>query len=131
MRKRLVLGSIAALGLVAILPAAAATPIFKGTVGPGFTITMAKKPTKAGKIKLVISDKSNIHDFHLVGPGVNVATSVSGTGTKTFVIKHNNSYHVIGRYPAVTLKQAREEAKRRIALRYFVPTGAPGLTMSG
>ena len=86
MRKLLVLGSIAALGLVAILPAAAATPIFKGTVGPGFTITMAKKPTKAGKIKLVISDKSNMHNFHLVGPGVNVTTSVSGTGTKTFVI---------------------------------------------
>lgn len=86
MRKPLVLGSIAALGLVTALPAAAATPIFKATVGPGFTITMAKKPTKPGKIKLVVSDKSSIHDFHLVGPGVNVKTSVSGTGTKTFVI---------------------------------------------
>ena len=38
------------------LPAVAATtPSFKGSVGPGFTITMAKKPTKAGKIKLVVS----------------------------------------------------------------------------
>jgi integrase len=53
-----------------------------------------------------------------------------GQRTKTFVIKQNNRYHVIGRYPAVTLKQAREEARRRIALRYFpqqsvndVPTG--------
>ena len=71
---------------VLALPAAAATPSFKGTVGPGFTIKMASKPTKAGKIKLVVSDKSSIHDFHLTGPGVNVKTSVSGTGTKTFTV---------------------------------------------
>ena len=68
------------------MPAVAATPIFKGTVGPGFTISMAKKPTKPGKIKLVISDKASIHNFHLTGPGVNVKTSVSGTGTKTFIV---------------------------------------------
>jgi hypothetical protein len=86
MRARLVVTGLAVAGLVAALPAAAATPIFKGTVGPGFTISMAKKPTTAGKIKLVISDKASIHDFHLVGPGVNVKTSVGGTGTKTFII---------------------------------------------
>jgi plastocyanin len=79
-----VAGTVAA--LVAALSATAATPIFKGTVGPGFTISMAKKPTKPGKIKLVVSDKSGIHNFHLTGPGVNVKTSVSGTGTKTFTI---------------------------------------------
>ena len=86
MRARLVLTGFAVAGLAAALPAAAATPIFKGTVGPGFTITMAKKPTKAGRIKLVVSDKASIHNFHLVGPGVNVKTSVSGTGTKTFIV---------------------------------------------
>ena len=86
MRARLVLTGFAVAGLAAALPAAAATPVFKGTVGPGFTITMAKKPTKAGKIKLVVSDKASIHNFHLVGPGVNVKTSVSGTGTKTFIV---------------------------------------------
>jgi plastocyanin len=82
--------SILALALFAALaiaiPAVAATPTFKGTVGPGFTIVMAKKPTKAGKIKLVVADKASIHNFHLTGPGVNVKTSVSGTGTKTFTI---------------------------------------------
>lgn len=72
--------------LALVLPAVAATPTYNGTVGPGFTIKMASKPTKAGKIKLVVSDKSSIHDFHLVGPGVNVKTSVSGTGTKTFTV---------------------------------------------
>ena len=76
----------AVVALVLALPALAATPVFKGTVGPGFTIKMATKPTKAGKIKLVINDKSNVHNFHLTGPGVNVKTSVSAIGTKTFTI---------------------------------------------
>ena len=72
--------------LLVALPASAATPTFKGTVGPGFTITMASKPKSAGKIKLVVADKSDIHNFHLTGPGVNVKTSVSGTGSKTFTV---------------------------------------------
>ena len=75
-----------AAALLAALPASAATPTFKGTVGPGFTITMASKPKIAGKIKLVIADKSSIHNFHLTGPGVNVKTSVSAVGSKTFLV---------------------------------------------
>ena len=75
---------VAALALA--LPALAATPTYKGTVGPGFTIKLATKPTKAGKIKLVVSDKSDQHDFHLTGPGVNVKTSVGQTGTTTFIL---------------------------------------------
>jgi plastocyanin len=75
-----------ATALAVALPAAAMTPIFKGTVGPGFTIKMVTKPKKPGKIKLVVADKSSIHDFHLTGPGVNVKTSVAFIGTKTFTI---------------------------------------------
>ena len=76
----------AAAALLVAIPALAATPTYKGTVGPGFTIKMTTKPTKAGKIKLVIADKSNVHNFHLTGPGVNVKTSVAAVGTKTFTI---------------------------------------------
>jgi plastocyanin len=81
-----------AVALAAIVAAVVAVPVFAqatkltGTVGPGFTIAMAKKPTKAGKYTLVVSDKSPIHNFRLKGPGVNVATTVSGTGSKTFKI---------------------------------------------
>ena len=62
-----------------------------GTVGPGFTITLkqgGKKVTKlkAGKYMFKISDKSNIHNFHLTGPGVNKKTSVGGTGTSTWKV---------------------------------------------
>ena len=78
---------LAALGALAVaLPAGAATPTYKGTVGPGFTISMAKKPTKAGKIRLVVADKSDFHNFHLSGPGVNVKTSVPTVGSKTFTV---------------------------------------------
>ena len=76
----------AVVALALALPALAATPVYKGTVGPGFTIKMLTKPTKAGKIKLVIRDKSNVHNFHLIGPGVNVKTSVPAIGTKTFTV---------------------------------------------
>src|SRR5438105_1157159 len=64
--------------------------------------------------KLPLGARKSYWDDGLPTFGVRV-----GSRTKTFVIKHNNRYHVIGRYPAVTLKQARDEAKRRIALRYF------------
>jgi plastocyanin len=80
----LLLGAIVA--AVVALPVVAATPKIAGTVGPGFTIAIAKKPTKAGKYTLVVSDKSSIHNFHLTGPGVNVKTSVAATGSKTFRI---------------------------------------------
>ena len=85
MRKRTTAVAVAVLvATVAALPVLAATPRFTGTVGPAFNISMAKKPTKAGRITLVVSDRSSIHNFRLRGPGVNVATSVAATGTRTF-----------------------------------------------
>jgi plastocyanin len=89
MSTRIVITLVAASVAAALLalPAFAATPpTYKGTVGPGFTISMAKKPTKAGKIKLTVSDKSSAHNFHLKGPGVNVSTSVPQSGTKSFTV---------------------------------------------
>ena len=85
MRRGIVLLLLAAtVAAVVALPVVAATPKLNGTVGPGFTISMAKKPTKAGKYTLVVSDKSSIHNFHLTGPGVNVKTSVAAQATNTF-----------------------------------------------
>ena len=79
--KSTLVAALATLATLALaLPAVAATPTYKGTVGPGFTIKMATKPTKAGKITLVVTDKSSSHNFHLTGPGVNVKTSVRRYG---------------------------------------------------
>jgi plastocyanin len=76
---------------VAVAPASAATPKLVGTVGPGFTITLTKggtkvKSLKAGKYTIVIRDKSNIHNFHLKGPGLNKSTTVSSVGNKTWTV---------------------------------------------
>ena len=85
--KRTIVVLAGAAVLVAALPAAAATPTLKGVVGPGFTISISPKPKKAGTYKLVVQDKSNIHNFRLMGPGVNVATSVPKLGTSAFTVK--------------------------------------------
>jgi plastocyanin len=79
-----VVALVAALGVSSAL---AATPVLKGTVGPGFTITLKAGTLKAGTYKIVVADKSNVHNFHLKGPGVNKATSVGGTGTTTWTVK--------------------------------------------
>jgi plastocyanin len=72
----------------------AATPkTITGTVGPGFTIGLTMNGQKVTKLKagtqyrLVITDRSSIHDFHLSGPGIDrVLTSVGFTGKKSFVL---------------------------------------------
>ena len=62
-----------------------------GTVGPGFTITL-KTRTKAvktlapSKYTFVINDRSNIHNFHLTGPGVDKKTTVAFTGTTRWTV---------------------------------------------
>ncbi len=84
---------LAALCAAIAAPAAfAKSPTLTGTVGPGFTITLTQggksvKSLKAGTYVFKISDKSNIHDFHLTGPGVNKTTTVGGTGSSTWTLK--------------------------------------------
>jgi plastocyanin len=83
-----------ALALAASAPAASAPKMVQGSVGPGFTIKLTlagKKVTKLKKgvpYRFQIRDRSPIHDFHLMGPGVNrVLTGVDFTGTKSIVLK--------------------------------------------
>jgi len=84
----------AALAASTTASAAPASQVVKGTVGPGFTITLTLSGKKVPKLKagtryrFVISDRADIHDFHLSGPGFNrVLTSVEFTGTKSFVLR--------------------------------------------
>lgn len=90
-RTRLALVTLLAAALVVVASASAATPTLNGVDGPGFTITLkkgGKKVTslKAGKYKIVIKDLSDIHNFHLSGPGVNKKTGVSAKGTFTWTV---------------------------------------------
>jgi plastocyanin len=82
-----------ALALATSAPAAPAPKTVRGTVGPGFTIDLTlggKKVTnlKSGvRYRLVVSDRSPIHDFHLSGPGLNrVLTGVDFVGTKSIAL---------------------------------------------
>ena len=55
--------------------------------GPGFTIGMSAKTVKAGTYTITVRDRSSIHNFHLIGPGVNKATSVAAVQTYTWTVK--------------------------------------------
>jgi len=82
MRGELVVGTPA--------PAPAPAPAVKrltGTVGPRATITL-RSPTGAklasltpGRYRITVRDRTRLHNFHLVGPGVNRKTAVAGMGT--------------------------------------------------
>ena len=63
-----------------------------GETGPGYTIEVNLngkdvKTLKAGTYRIKIEDKSPIHNFHLIGKGVNKSTTVAFTGEKTWAIK--------------------------------------------
>lgn len=76
----------AALSFPAWAPAAAQVGSLTATDGPGFTITMSKKSVTAGSYVITVKDRSNIHNFHLIGPGVNKATSVGAVKTYTWKV---------------------------------------------
>ncbi len=56
-----------------------------GTVGPGFDISMAGTDGLApGATTITVTDNAANHNFHLTGPGVDVATDVGGEGEESF-----------------------------------------------
>jgi plastocyanin len=91
LRIRLAFVALVAAALVVVASASAATPTLNATDGPGFTITLKKGKTKvtslkAGKYKIVVKDLSNLHNFHLKGPGVDKKTGVGPKGTFTWTV---------------------------------------------
>ncbi len=59
-----------------------------GTVGPEFDISVDQTAVAPGSYSLEIEDLSNIHNFHLTGPGgVDVGTDVAAEGTETFTVE--------------------------------------------
>lgn len=82
-----------ATALLVGLPAQAAPPTVSAKVGPGYTISLTMggkkvKSLKAGvKYRFVITDRSEDHDFRLVGPGFSkVLSGEAFTGVKTTVL---------------------------------------------
>jgi hypothetical protein len=42
---------------------------------------------KPGTYSIVVRDRSTVHNFHLVGKGVNRKSTLAGTGTATWKVK--------------------------------------------
>jgi hypothetical protein len=82
-----------------VAPATAQAVDLFGTVGPEFTITLRDAQGRPvtqldpGDYRIIVEDRSDFHNFHLVGPGVDVATEVEGIETVTW-----NVTLVEGRY---------------------------------
>jgi plastocyanin len=61
------------------------------TVGPGRTISLRSGTRRvsrltAGRYRIVVRDRSKMHNFHLRGPGVNKRTTVGFSGTATWTV---------------------------------------------
>jgi Copper binding proteins, plastocyanin/azurin family len=65
----------------------------QGSVGPGFDISLetadggSVSTVAPGSYELEVEDLSDIHNFHLSGPGVDVATDVGEEGTQSFQVE--------------------------------------------
>jgi Copper binding proteins, plastocyanin/azurin family len=73
-----------------------------GNVGPGFEITLIDSAGQdvsslpAGQHVIAVTDKSDIHNFHLTGPGVDEATDVAGQGEAMFdVVLEEGTYSFV------------------------------------
>jgi plastocyanin len=96
MLRRLLLPlAILAVSLTAVAVATAGTQKssgLTGEVGPGFTIEVKLagkdlKTIKAGTYAIKVEDKSNVHNFHLSGPGLNKKTAVGTTTETSWTVK--------------------------------------------
>ncbi len=98
--KALVLACIGAIGVAAAFSGTAgarsSVTVLRGTVGPGFTINLTRNGRKVtrlapGLYRLIVSDRSSIHDFKLEksrgGAFERVVTSVPFQGTKTITVR--------------------------------------------
>ena len=62
----------------------------RGSVGPGFTIALTDASGSAvthldpGSFSLTVDDKATDHNFHLMGPAVDVQTTVDEVAARTF-----------------------------------------------
>ena len=69
-----------------------ASSTLKGETGPGFTIEVSQngqdaETVKAGTYTLEVEDKSDQHNFHLIGPGVDEeVTAVPFVGDKSVTV---------------------------------------------
>ena len=92
---RLAFSTLVAAAVAAVLflvPAWGKSTGLTGEVGPGYSIEVKKagkdlKTIKAGTYRIKVEDKAAIHNFHLIGPGLNKKTGISFKGDAAWTIK--------------------------------------------
>jgi plastocyanin len=79
---------------------AAVSSTMHATVGPGFTISLTYADGSAvteappGTYTIIVDDRSEEHNFHIFGPGVEETTAVGSDGSATWrVTLRNNSLY--------------------------------------
>jgi plastocyanin len=96
MLRRLLLPlAILAVSLTAVALGTAGTqksPGLTAEAGPGFAIEVKLagkdlKTIKAGTYSMKVQDKSPLHNFHLIGPGVNKKTAVGTMSETSWTVK--------------------------------------------
>jgi hypothetical protein len=87
--RRLLAAAVCACAALASPAVAQAIDLF-GTVGPDFTISLRNAGGQSvtqldpGAYRIVVEDRSDFHNFHLSGPGVNLATDVEALESVTW-----------------------------------------------
>jgi plastocyanin len=130
------------------LPAVAQARELRGTVGPAFTISLVDESgnrvthVEAGTHTITVTDNSIDHNFHLVGPGVNVLTDIEFVGTVTWTLTLTDGIYdfvcdphidvMSGRFAVgtATLPPPTPPTTNPPAARRLVATVGPGFTIS-
>lgn len=74
-------------------PASADDPVLRAVVGPGFSISLRNADGTGvtqlapGTYRIIVEDRSEEHNFHLSGPGVNEATGLEFVGTVEWTVR--------------------------------------------
>ena len=94
---------LAAFGVAAVGVPSAGTAVTQpliATVGPGFSITLTDSTgapvshVDPGTYVIQVHDKGTLHNFHLRGPGVDMATDVDGVGDATWTVTFGDGTYV-------------------------------------
>ncbi len=89
LRPLLVIAAVVTVSLPLAASGSPGHPRLNGKLGPrSISLTDASgqqvKSLRQNSYRLVVKDSSKAQNFHLVGPGVNVKTSLAATGTRAW-----------------------------------------------
>ena len=80
-------------------PPAPKPKTLRASVTAGGTAHASARSLKAGRYRVVVSDASKRHNFHLTGPGVNRRTTAAFTGRTTWTLRLKRGAYRFGSDP--------------------------------